>query len=352
MRMTCISAAAFSAALLGAGIAGADTVNLVFSHPNMAPGEEVFMYAVPQAMGYFAEEGIDVQMQAASGGAQAAQVVLSGAGDLSTTMAEGVLQLREQGAELTAIYELKRYNGFSIGIPQGSDIQTLADLQGRTIGFPVAGGGVAMIVDESFRMAGLEPDYTAVVTGSGAPAAAAVSNGQVDAIVLWDAAFGVIENQGLAFDYIDLGVQNELAGMSLVARNDFLAERRDDAVAYCRAMTRGLVFTLANREAAIDIMFDVFPTTLPADSDRAAAIPGQVNILNKWLASALRNLPEGAPTGEIDPSRWAETAERYLAAGLIGSDETEGAFDTSFFAECNDFDREAVIAQAQAYQMH
>lgn len=308
------------------------------------------MYAVPQAMGYFAEEGIDVQVQAASGGAQAAQVVLSGAGDLSTTMAEAVLQLREKGADLTAFYELKRYNGFSIGIPVGSDIDSLDDLVGKTIGFPVAGGGTQMIVDESFRMAGLEPAYTAVVTGAGAPAAAAITNGDVDALVLWDAAFGIIENQGLAFNYIDLGVQNELAGMSLVARAGYLEKNRDLAVAYCRAMTKGLVFTLANPEAAIGIMFDVFPTTRPADIDHDTAVGQQINILNKWLDSALRNLPEGAPTGEIDPSRWDVTGERYLAAGLLGSSKTEGAFDTSFFAECNEFDRDAVIAQAEAHE--
>lgn len=350
MQFYRISCAALAVSLIGAGSVGAETVNLVFSHPNMAPGEEVFMYAVPQALGYFADEGIEVNVQAASGGAQAAQVVLSGGGDLATTMAEGVLQLRGQGADLTAFLELKRYNGFSIGIPAGSDIHGLEGLVGRTIGFPVAGGGVQMIVDESFRMAGLEPNYTLVVTGAGAPAAAAINNGEVDALVLWDAAFGILENQGLSFDYIDLGVQNELAGMSLVARAGYLQEHRAQAVGYCRAMTRGLVYTLANPEAAIERMFEVFPQTLAADVEHGLAVQQQVNILNKWLDSALRNLPEGAPTGEIDPARWAVTGARYLAAGLLASSDTEGAFDTSFFEECNDFDREAVIAQAMAAQ--
>ncbi|SFC62996.1 ABC transporter substrate-binding protein [Tropicimonas isoalkanivorans] len=327
-----------------------DTVNLIFSHPNMAPGEEVFMYAVPEKMGYFADEGITVNMQAASGGAQAAQIVMSGEGDLSTTMAEAVLQLREQGADLTAIYELKRNNGFAVGIPAGSDISSLEDLVGKTIGVPVAGGGLAMIIDESFRKAGLEPTYTPVVIGSGAPAAAAIENGRVDAAVLWDAAFGVVENQGVEFKYLDLGVQDELAGMSLVASQDFITENRDLALAYCRAMTKGLVFTLANKEAAIDIMFDVFPTTKPAGISEEEAVPAQVNILDKWLASALKNLPEGHGTGEIDTARWTGTAEKYVAAGILSSDETEGAYDTSFFRECNDFDHEAIVTQADAYE--
>lgn len=347
MRLSCLSLAAFAALV---DPAAADTVKLVFSHPNMAPGEEVFMYAVPQALGYFEKEGIQVEMQAASGGAQAAQIVMSGAGDLSTTMAEAVLQLREQGAELTAISELKRNNGFSVGIPVGSKVASLADLEGKTIGVPVAGGGVQMIIDESFRLAGLDPSYTPVVIGSGAPAAAAIKNGSVDAAVLWDAAFGVIENQGLKFNYIDLTVQDELAGMSLVARRSFLDEKRAQAVAYCRAMTKGLAFTLANKEAAIDLMFKVFPATQPADVEHDLAVKQQVNILDKWLASALKNLPEGSATGEIDPKRWTVTGERYLTAGLLTSAKTDGAYDVSFFKECNDFDRDAVIAQAKAYK--
>lgn len=350
MRLKHLAFATVAAGFLAAGPASADEVKLIFSHPNMAPGEEVFMYAVPKQMGYFADEGIEVSVQAASGGAQAAQVMLSGEADLSTTMAEGVLQLREKGADLAAFYELKRNNGFSVGIPKGSPIHSLAELQGKTIGFPVAGGGTKMIVDESFRQAGLEPNYTAVVIGSGAPAAAAIKNGRVDAAVLWDAAFGVIENQGIAFDYIDLGVQNELAGMSLVASKDYLTNHRKEALAYCRAMTKGLVFTLANKPAAIDIMFKVFPTTRAADVDPELAVKQQVNILDKWLGSALKGLPEGAPTGEIDPARWDVTAEKYLAAKLLTSDKAEGAFDTGFFKECNDFDRDAIVAQAKAYK--
>ena len=306
------------------------------------------MYAVPLVMGYFADEGLEINVQAASGGAQAAQVVLSGAGDIATTMAEGVLQLRAQDADLTAFYEIKRYNGFAIGIPEGSELASLADLVGHTIGFPVAGGGVQLIVDESFRLAGLEPNYTMVVTGAGAPAAAAINNHDVDAIVLWDAAFGILENQGLSFNYIELGVQNELAGMSLVASSDFLQEHRAAAVGYCRAMTRGLVFTLANPEAAIEMLFEVFPTTLAADIDHDVAVEQQVNILSKFVASALHNMPEGALMGEIDPARWVATATRYSAAGILTSSDSDGAYDTSFAAECNDFDHAAVIAQAMA----
>ena len=324
-----------------------EKITLVFSHPNMAPGEEVFMYAVPKAMGYFDAENLDVSYQAASGGAQAAQVMLSGRAQFSTTMAEGVLQLREQGAKPVAFYELKRNNGFSVGIPKDSPIKTLADLKGKSIGFPVAGGGTKMIVDESFRAAGVDPAYTQVVVGSGAPAAAAVRNKQVDAIVLWDAAFGIIENLGIELNYLELPIQDKLAGMSLVASGDYLANNKDVAARFCRAVAKGLHYTLSNREAAINLMFKEFPTTLPPNVDKATATKQALNVLDKWLGSAQKGLPYGEKTGEVKPERWDFTAKRYTEVGMLKADKPDGAYETALFAPCNDFDRAAVAAQAK-----
>ena len=340
---------AVATVMLGSAFAAdKDEVTLVFSHPNMAPGEEVFMYAVPQYMGYFDEEGLDVSIEAASGGAQAAQVMLSGAAEFATTMAEGVLQLREQGANPVAFYELKRNNGFAIGVLKDSPIDSLDDLVGKNIGFPVAGGGTKMIVDESFRAAGLEPNYNLVVIGAGAPAAAAIRNKQVDAAVLWDAAWGIIENLGMELDYMELPIQDKLAGMSLVARQDHLEENPDLTARFCRAIAKGLHFTLTNKEAAINIMFEVFPQTLPADLDRETATQQALNVLNKWLHSAQKGLPYGEKTGEIRSDRWDFTAQRYNEIGLLESGASDGAFSTELFEPCNDFDRQAIAAQAKS----
>src|SRR4051812_9418991 len=38
-------------------------VTLVQAHANIAIGEEVFLYAVPQKLGYFKDEGLEVELQ-------------------------------------------------------------------------------------------------------------------------------------------------------------------------------------------------------------------------------------------------------------------------------------------------
>src|SRR5262245_6329904 len=98
-----------------AGTASAQTqkpVTIVLSHATMAVGEEVFLYAVPKAMGYFKDEGLDVKIQGASGGVQAGQVMASGNAQFVTTLAEGILQMREPGANAVAILSLKDHKGY------------------------------------------------------------------------------------------------------------------------------------------------------------------------------------------------------------------------------------------------
>src|SRR5438552_17081628 len=88
----------FSAAIVGAQAAESTKVTIVLSHATMAIGEEVFLYAVPKLAGFFEKEGLDVTIQGASGGVQAGQVMASGNAQFITSIAEGILQMREQGA--------------------------------------------------------------------------------------------------------------------------------------------------------------------------------------------------------------------------------------------------------------
>ena len=52
-------------------------MTLVQMHPNMGIGEEVFLYAVPKRLGYFAAEGLDVDIQNSQTGMISAQVLQS-----------------------------------------------------------------------------------------------------------------------------------------------------------------------------------------------------------------------------------------------------------------------------------
>jgi NitT/TauT family transport system substrate-binding protein len=349
MKTTC--AYLFSAALaVLAGPAVAQTkVTLVQSHVNIAVGEEVFLYAVPKALGYFAKEGLEVTIQGAAGGVQAGQVMQSGNAQFITTLAEGVLQMREQGANAIAILSLKVFNGYAVATPQGSPIKKLEDLVGKTVGFPVAGGGTHMIMDESLRALGKEPTMNRVVIGAGPSAAAAIDGKRVDAAMLWDAAFGALENLGMKLDYIDMPIQDKLAGYTLSSNDKFIAENPKAVEGFCRSVLKGLHFTMLNKEAAIKIFYKEFPTVVPAGVDEATAIRQGVNVLNKWLSYAMKGVPVGSTYGEFSAPKWEFMKELYTKAGsLKGTVPATSGFTSQFTKGCNDFDRAEIAAAAAA----
>src|SRR6266566_5861573 len=71
-------------------------MTLVQMHPIMGIGEEVFLYAVPKRLGYFAAEGIDVDIQNSQTGMISAQVLQSGKAQVGTTAAAAIMTVREQ----------------------------------------------------------------------------------------------------------------------------------------------------------------------------------------------------------------------------------------------------------------
>ena len=65
-------------------------MTLVQMHPIMGIGEEVFLYAVPKRLGYFAAEGLDLDIQNSQTGMISAQVLQSDNAQVGTTAAASI----------------------------------------------------------------------------------------------------------------------------------------------------------------------------------------------------------------------------------------------------------------------
>src|SRR5689334_25295838 len=74
----------------GVGAQQLEKMTLVQMHPNMGIGEEVFLYAVPKKLGYFAAEGLDVDIQNSQTGMIPAQVLQSRNAQVGTTAAAAI----------------------------------------------------------------------------------------------------------------------------------------------------------------------------------------------------------------------------------------------------------------------
>src|SRR4029078_448545 len=83
-------------------------ITLVQMHPNMGIGEEVFLYAVPKRLGYFAAEGLDVDIQNSQTGMMSEQARQANSAQIGTTAAAAIMTVREQNGDLVSFFNLKR----------------------------------------------------------------------------------------------------------------------------------------------------------------------------------------------------------------------------------------------------
>jgi ABC-type nitrate/sulfonate/bicarbonate transport system substrate-binding protein len=92
-------------------------MTLVQMHPNMGIGEEIFLYAVPKRLGYFAAEGLDVDIQNSQTGMISAQALQANSAQIGTTAAAAIMTVREQNGDLVSFFNLKRNAGTFLVVP-------------------------------------------------------------------------------------------------------------------------------------------------------------------------------------------------------------------------------------------
>jgi NitT/TauT family transport system substrate-binding protein len=348
-------AVTLAAAAIGLHSASAQSpkkMTLVQMHPIMGVGEEVFLYAVPKHLGFFAAEGLDMDIQNTQTGMVSAQLLQSANAQVGTTAGDAILSVREQGGDLVSFFNLKRNPGtFMVVLPE-SPIHELKDVKGKTIGAPSFGAGGGLVLMQNLTQLGITSDqYTGIATGAGPSAVAALRSGQIDALVMWDAMLGAAENTGLKLRVINIPLQDEMVGTTLATSAAYAAANPKEIAGYCRAMAKGLVFTMTNREAAIRMLWDEFPNIKPSGLDDAIALQNGVHVMDRFLEMSLQGQQDTAPLGAFITGNWENTRNTYVSFGkLKGAEPATAAYTTSFVSACNDFDRAAVVAQAKGWK--
>jgi NitT/TauT family transport system substrate-binding protein len=326
-------------------------ISFAISHPAVGVGEEIYLYFVPKHLGYFEQEGLDVDLKVGGTVALAAQALQNGSLQFATTTAPIILKTREQGGDLLAIDNLKTDPGQPLAVLPDSPIKKLEDVKGRTIGSLEWGsqGGLALTV--SLAQLGIGPsDYNRVNTGAGPTAATALRSHQVDGLALWDAMYGAMENGGLTLRYIDMPVARLLSGFSLAVSQRYAEANPKVVEGFCRAVNKALYFAHVNTTAAVSILLDDFPSLIPAGADRNVILKNDVHIFDDYLTNTLRGIPEGGETGRIPPEVWSFVADYNRKSGnLQGTVAPEKGYTDRFFAACNNFDRKPIAAAAHAY---
>ncbi len=141
---------------------------------------------VAKALGYFDQEGLDVQITYTKGGSEAATALASGSVDYSGNAMDHAIAAAERGKSLVMIADFMNQPGIALVVRPGDreKYKTFADFKGKTVGVTSIGSGTHVLASWMAHRAGLgKDDVKFIGVGGSATMISALVGNQVDGAV-------------------------------------------------------------------------------------------------------------------------------------------------------------------------
>ena len=328
---SCLLALAASAALaivpVQAAAQAKTKIKLVLNWKYQGPQAWFFM---AQDKGYFAAEGLDVEIDQGEGSSASIIKVAAGAyqagfGDLNALI--DLAAKRPQQAPV-AVYMIYNTPPYTIVVKKDSPIRTPKDLEGKTIGGP-ANDGALKLFPAFAKVAGIDASKVTISNMAPNLREQMLLRGQVDAVfgyintVYFSAKLvGIDPEKDLRFiNYGDFGM--DLYSNAIVFDRTFLKEQPKAVAGFVKAVNRALNESLADPEAAMDHVMKREPL-LKRDVEK-----------ERLLATLKQEMshPEiaGIGLGDIDPKRLTRAIALAVDAnGLPRMPANDEVFDRGF----------------------
>ena len=310
-------------------------------------------FAIAMKMGWYKAAGLDVELVPLAGSSACTQAVATKEVPFALPSVEPLAAARAQGVKAKIYYTAYQGNIYGIAVPQDSPVQKIADLKGKTIGVSSMGSAGVPVAKALVAAAGLDPDkdVTIVSAGEGAQTAAMLRNKSVDALSQYDTQYAMVDNAGVKVRLLETKEIDRYPSNGLLALEETLKSRRKDAVAVARGYAMGTVFAIANPEAAVRILYDVFPQTKPTGKDEATAVRDDTKVIQARIANWKLEKAGVKRWGENSEANYQAYADFLLKWHVI-KDRVAGKdlITNELIDEINNFDGAKVAAEAKAWK--
>jgi NitT/TauT family transport system substrate-binding protein len=310
-------------------------------------------FAVATKLGWFRQDGIDVELVPLPGSTDCVKNVATREVLFALPSVEPLAIGRPQGIKAKVFYTAYQGNIYGIAVPADSPVRKLTDLKGKSIGVISMSSAGVIIARALAATSGMDPDrdVSIVVAGEGAQTAAMLRNKSVDALSQFDTQYAMVENAGLKLRVLDTKDIDAFPSNGLLALEETLKTRRKEAVALARGYARGTIFAITNPEAAVRILYEVFPFTKPTGKDEATAVRDDVKVLQARAVNWKLDKAGVKRWGENSLPNYAAYVDFLLKWGVIKDKVSADDLVTNeLIGEINTFDAGKVAAEARAYK--
>ena len=350
-KFTLYAAVTALAVLLGPAASNAQALRKVTINYgiNQFAASTAPLFAVPKAMHFWEQEGLDVTIQGGAGGAAALQALVSGGSVMTFTGTPNLMQLRQAGVPLVAVASGYVRNIYFPVTKQGGPIHDLKDLAGKTVGVCAIVSACTNWLDAALKSEGIDPaSVRKVAPGDGGAAWHALDSGTVAALMWWDAAYSQMETVGAHFNKFDnLPILQNLTFITgLMVTEDRVKSDPKLIIGLLRGIAKGVAFAKANPEAAIRLHWSVFPLSKSTSLTDSQAMASALVELNAQLHNMQD--PEKKSFGAVGLDDVKAVSTVMVEQGVIATAlPPERYFTNQFIAAANDFDLATVTAAAK-----
>jgi NitT/TauT family transport system substrate-binding protein len=314
------------------------TINAVMPKQRSA---NYFPLIVGEALGYFEEEGIEVNLLPSDTPIPFVNFLRNGQADIAMLDPAEVLQAVAAGVELNVIYEVMQTAPDGIAVSGESDVSDVEQLRGQTVGLVSDRDRVTMQIALDAR--GMtEDDVTTVVVGEAGPTLAAAFRDQTVAAIAGSGPdWLAIQANGIPVALITPEEVSNKPGNTFAVASGTLAEKGDLIEGYLRAWSKGMYVATLAPEVVAKMAQDAVPEEWE-----------DPEFGKQYLSNAIRlNVSVTDTLGGLNPGTWESIQPAMQKFGLITDLIAADQFLASGPVEAaNDFDRDEIAAEVQAWK--
>jgi NitT/TauT family transport system substrate-binding protein len=265
-----------------------------------------------EAGGFYAANGLKVEVVNMGGGSRGAQELEAGRIDLMRVGLSSVVQANRRGGDLRLIASMSNVIRFVVITAPG--VKTAANLKGGIIGVSTFGSESDSTITLALERFGLtRADVTVKEYGGGARRLAAVQSGEIKATAINEPTTSQAREQGVNV-MIDLAAEQiPWLFSGVVLKRADIAAKRDIATRFLKAVIEGNYLALTDAKRAkevltkelklsdqkiVDISYEDFKAQSPLNMEPSAK--GADNVIAQTAGTGSRNLADYIDNGILD----------------------------------------------------